>query len=176
MTVAAAVREGSTSRAPGIIPSFHRLWEADFDTAHTVTAPPFPSPFQTPAQLNALGSAAPGPLEGMICSGDSGGSLYVTINGQTMLAGTNEALDTPFTDTPTRGYGTIGYWTPLDDPTNIAWLQSVDTAIAFDSPIPEPGGMPTFALGLAGIYGLGRHGFHRRIAPRFRRVSTRETA
>jgi len=122
------------------------LWEADFDAPGIVSTPPFQTlfpatpGFATPAELNSTGSAMTLPLEGMLCGGDSGGGLYVTIGGQTLLAGTNEAIDAPTGGTPTRGYGTDGYWVPPDSPTDIAWLRSVDPTIAVQAPIPEPAG------------------------------------
>jgi len=125
------------------------LWEADFDAPGNVTTAPFTAIGDTtPASLNITGTDIALATEGTICSGDSGGPLFVDIGGQEVLAGTNEAIDSPFFSTPNCGYGNEGYWTTLDNPQNIAFLETTDPAIQF---APEPMSMALLSTGLLGL-------------------------
>ncbi len=140
------------------------LWEADFDAPSDVLTAPFTAiDCTTPACLNISGSDIPLADEGMICSGDSGGPLFVDVGGETVLAGTNEAIDSQVFSTPNCGYGTEGLWTTLDDPANIAFLESTDPTIQFFA--PEPMSVALFSSGLLGL-----------LAVRRRRRRTRERA
>jgi hypothetical protein len=140
------------------------LWEADFDAPGNVTTAPFTTIGRTtPDSLNILGSAIPLADEGMLCSGDSGGPLFVNVGGQTVLAGTNESIDSPFFSTPNCGYGNTGFWTTFDDPRNIAFLESTDPAIQF---APEPMSGVLLATGLLGMAAARRRQAAHRAASR----------
>lgn len=130
------------------------LWEADFDAPGNVTTAPFTAiGCTTPACLNISGSDVPLPDEGMICSGDSGGPLFVNVDGQTLLAGTGEAVDSQVFSTPNCGYGNEGLWTTLDNPQNLAFLESIDPSIEF---VPEPWAAMLFSTGLLGMLAARR--------------------
>jgi hypothetical protein len=69
------------------------------------------------------------------------------------LAGTNEAIDSQVFSTPNCGYGTEGLWTTLDNPQNIAFLESTDPTIQF---APEPMSAGLFSTGLLGMLAARR--------------------
>jgi hypothetical protein len=94
------------------------------------------SDFDNPAETtSSLGSATPLPLEGTTCFGDSGGPLFVTINGQAMLVGDlNGGASSPYG--PSCYYGDVSNWAPLNNPENVSFIASNDSAADFVGPEP----------------------------------------
>ena len=130
------------------------LWSADFDT-------PLDSNGNSIYGVETRDSDAMAPLEGMICYGDSGGGLFVTINGKTMLAGTATGIDTTNTYLPNYpgcGYGTSGYWAGAGIPENVAWMSAVDPAIVFEAPAPEPSSLILLGDALLTMFAARRIG------------------
>ncbi len=100
------------------------------------------------------GAAAPLPLEGLPCVGDSGSPLYVTVARQDLVVGaTHGPADLGPGGGPPAvagcGYGAVAAWAPLADPVNVAFLKGADSAIAFVAPAPMPEPDSASALGAA---------------------------
>ena len=118
--------------------------------AFGLPAPSFYADFDSPdGTTNSLvsGSATPTRLEGNVTSGDSGGGVFVTVNGHSYLVGIN-SYASGFSPGLNSKYGALSgaadlqYFYP--------WIFS-QTGIF---PVPEPGTL--WFCGLAGLLGLVR--------------------
>lgn len=74
----------------GQIRAFQNVIDGDFGNPTLVLGSDFDNPL-VPADNN-FGSATPLMLEGCVTSGDSGGAVFVTVNGQTYVAGVISAV------------------------------------------------------------------------------------
>jgi autotransporter-associated beta strand protein len=83
----------------------------------------FDSP--TNPSLNLMGSDAPLPLEGSIAPGDSGGGLFVTVTGQTYLAGVSD-FDGTFNSrtAPLAAYGSYAGYTDVTASMSTSFIDS----------------------------------------------------
>jgi hypothetical protein len=82
----------------------------------------FDSP--TNPSLNVMGSATPLPLEGAVAPGDSGGGLFVTVNGVTYLTAEVDFASNPHTS-PTGKYGDFDGYTRVAVPDSLSFIDSI---------------------------------------------------
>lgn len=87
------------------------------------------------AQDNVIGSSVPTSYESILAPGDSGGGLFMNVNGRTTLVGVNSFVAST-TGTANSTYGNLAGFTAIQP--NVAWIQSV-------TQVPEPGSL---ALGV----------------------------
>ena len=99
------------------------------------------------ATYSSMGDAGPTAYEGLSGQGDSGGGVYVTLDGQTYVAGvTSFGTSFGFSAPVDSGYGDIAGFTRVSP---------YESFIASHVPVPEP-------TGLAGLLGAGALGLARR--------------
>jgi len=112
------------------------------------------SDFDNPAgTTSSLGSAIPLPLEGTTCFGDSGGPLFVSVNGQALLVGDlNGGASNPYG--PSCYYGDVSNWSPLDNSENVSFIANNDPAADFVS--PEPASAVLIGAGLLAFVAVRR--------------------
>lgn len=80
------------------------------------------------ASNNVLGSASPTDYESILTPGDSGGGMFITTNGQTMLVGINSFLASP-SGNADGTYGNLAGFQGIQP--QLAWIESITHA-------PEP--------------------------------------
>jgi len=83
--------------------------------------------------LSSFGSAVPLPLEGSPCFGDSGGPLFAAVDARQLLVGDVSQGANPFG--AQCEYGNVALYATLNDPTTVAYLQSLKSGIQF---VAEP--------------------------------------
>ena len=104
--------------------------------------------FDKPAEsvLSSMGSTAPVALEYLIGSGDSGGALFIEVDGMTKLVGVNSFLaslpDPLDTTGPNGDYGDLA---------GVVSVQSFGSWIYDVTGVPEPSGLSLLLLGLSGL-------------------------
>jgi Trypsin len=104
--------------------------------------------FDKPAEsvLSSMGSTAPVALEYLIGSGDSGGALFIEVDGMTKLVGVNSFLaslpDPLDTTGPNGDYGDLA---------GVVSVQSFGNWIYEVTGVPEPSGLSLLLLGLSGL-------------------------
>ena len=102
--------------------------------------------FDKPAEsvLSSMGSSAPVALEYLIGSGDSGGALFIEVDGMTKLVGVNSFLaslpDPLDTTGPNGDYGDLA---------GVVSVQSFGNWIFEVTRVPEPSGLSLLLLGLS---------------------------
>ncbi len=104
--------------------------------------------FDKPAEsvLSSMGSTAPVALEYLIGNGDSGGALFIEVDGMTKLVGVNSFLaslpDPLDTTGPNGDYGDLA---------GVVSVQSFGNWIFEVTGVPEPSGLSLLLLGLSGL-------------------------
>ncbi len=96
--------------------------------------------------LSSMGSTAPVALEYLIGSGDSGGALFIEVDGMTKLVGVNSFLASlPYpldTTGPSGDYGDLA---------GVVSVQSFGNWIYEVTGVPEPSALSLLLLGLSGL-------------------------
>jgi len=125
-----------SAKTPGSLPFFFnvdndRLLGVDFDSPTTIGE-------------SKLGSNTPVELEYLIAPGDSGGGLFIDVDGQTLLAGVTSFGQSTDLNGPNSDYGDLGGFTRVSSFTDWIWEtidgESASHAGIVTSPVlPLPG-------------------------------------
>lgn len=106
-----------------------------FDVSSNVVLSDFDDPHST--SLSRMGSDLPLPLEGSTAPGDSGGGVFITLDGQTYLAANTEFGLTVTGATPESKYGEVDGYTRLATPMSTDFI---DQTLVSDSSWNQSGG------------------------------------